>query len=62
MNFRNLPQKLIHTLREYKRVITVTRKPTIEELSRMSKISALGILLIGLIGFIIQVIFKGIVG
>ncbi|MBI5072749.1 protein translocase SEC61 complex subunit gamma [Candidatus Woesearchaeota archaeon] len=39
---------------EYKRVLTVTKKPTKEEFLTVVKISALGILVIGLIGFVIQ--------
>ncbi len=41
---------------EYKRVLTVTKKPTKEEFLTVVKISALGILAIGLIGFVIQMI------
>ena len=41
---------------ECKRVLKVTKKPTKEEFSVIVKISGLGILLIGLIGFILQMI------
>lgn len=41
---------------EYKRVLTVTKKPSKEEFITIVKVSALGILLIGLLGFIIQMI------
>ena len=41
---------------EYKRVLTVTKKPTKEEFITVVKISALGILVIGLIGFVIQMV------
>lgn len=35
------------------RVLKVARKPTAEEVKQVSKVSALGILIIGMIGFII---------
>jgi protein transport protein SEC61 subunit gamma-like protein len=41
---------------EYKRVITVTKKPTREEFITIVKVSGLGILVIGLLGFVIQMI------
>ncbi|MDD5181808.1 MAG: protein translocase SEC61 complex subunit gamma [Candidatus Nanoarchaeia archaeon] len=57
-----IPDKLRHWFSEYKRVIIVSRKPDIEELSKISKISGLGILAIGLLGFIIQLVFQLIKG
>ncbi|PIN79505.1 protein translocase SEC61 complex subunit gamma [Candidatus Woesearchaeota archaeon CG10_big_fil_rev_8_21_14_0_10_34_8] len=41
---------------EYKRILTVTKKPTKEEFLAIVKISGLGILAIGMVGFIIQMI------
>ena len=43
-------------LYEFKRVLRVARKPPREEYMQVSKITALGILLIGIIGFLIMVI------
>ena len=40
---------------ESKRVYKLTRKPTKNEFWTMAKVSAIGILVIGLIGFIIQI-------
>jgi len=54
--------RILHTLREYRRVIIVSRRPTIEELSKTSKIAAIGILIVGLIGFGIQTIFRLLLG
>jgi protein transport protein SEC61 subunit gamma-like protein len=48
--------KIQRLLLEYKRVITVTKKPTKEEFITIVKVSAFGILAIGLLGFIIQMI------
>jgi len=50
--------RLLKTLQEYKRIIKIARKPTKEEFERTLKITGLGVLLIGLVGFIIQVIFQ----
>jgi protein transport protein SEC61 subunit gamma-like protein len=55
-NFKELPQKIIHTLREYRRVILVSKKPDIDELSKISKVAGLGILIIGFLGFLLQAI------
>lgn len=62
MNLKAIPHKILHMFREYKRVIIVSRKPTIDELSRISKVAGIGVLLIGLMGFAIQMIFKAIMG
>lgn len=48
---------IIETYRKYKRVLQVARKPSKEEYIGASKISALGIAVIGLIGFVIFLIF-----
>lgn len=49
-------QKIKEFGKECIRVLKVTKKPTNEEFKTIVKVSGLGILLIGLIGFIIQVI------
>ena len=46
--------------KESRRVLTVTKKPTSEEFKVIVKISGLGILLIGLIGFLIFFAAQGI--
>lgn len=52
--------ELLLRLREFtlecKRVLRVTKKPTGEELRTTVKVSGIGILLIGLIGFLMQLI------
>ncbi|NOZ82185.1 MAG: protein translocase SEC61 complex subunit gamma [Candidatus Micrarchaeota archaeon] len=45
-------------LQEYRRVISVATKPTREEFISSVKITALGMLLIGLIGFVIYLLFN----
>ncbi len=49
--WRRLKSFLIQT----KRVLQVTRKPTAEEFKMISKITGLGIAVIGAIGFILQI-------
>ncbi|MBU0758554.1 MAG: protein translocase SEC61 complex subunit gamma [Nanoarchaeota archaeon] len=41
---------------ECRRVLKITKKPTNEEFVSIVKISALGILVIGLLGFLIQIL------
>lgn len=47
-------------VKESRRVLTVTKKPTADEFKTIVKISGLGILLIGLIGFLIFFAAQGI--
>jgi len=42
------------TLREWQRVLRVTKKPDKVEFKMIVKVSALGIAIIGLLGFVIQ--------
>jgi len=45
------------TFRKYRRVLRIARKPSKDEYIGASKICAIGILIIGLIGFVIFLIF-----
>lgn len=56
VNANSWTEKVKRWFMEYKRVLTVTKKPTKEEYITVVKISGLGILLIGLLGFIIQML------
>ena len=53
----NIKQKIL----EYRRVVEVARKPTKEEYLSSIKITAIGISLLGVIGFIIFIIYHLIV-
>ncbi|MBI4173864.1 MAG: protein translocase SEC61 complex subunit gamma [Candidatus Aenigmarchaeota archaeon] len=44
-------------LREYRRVLQIARKPTKDEFFASSKVTSIGIALIGLIGFLIFLAF-----
>jgi len=48
--------RLKHFYTQCVRVIKVTKKPTMLEFKTVVKVSALGIALIGIIGFIVQII------
>ena len=41
-----------------KRIFIVSKKPSWKEFSVMAKVTGLGILIVGIIGYIIEVIFK----
>jgi len=43
-------------VKECRRVLQVTRKPTMEEFKAITKVTALGMLVIGLLGFIITIL------
>ncbi len=45
------------TIRRYRRVLHIARKPSKDEFIASSKISAIGIALIGAVGFAIFVVF-----
>ena len=51
-------EKLKSFIGQCKRVWTVLKKPTRQEFMTISKISAIGILAMGLVGFLIGVIMK----
>ncbi|MEK6908567.1 MAG: protein translocase SEC61 complex subunit gamma [Nanoarchaeota archaeon] len=51
-------EKLKSFLSQCKRVWTVLKKPSKQEFLMISKISALGILAIGLVGFLISAIMR----
>ena len=43
---------------ECRRVLTVTKKPTKDELMNIVKVAGIGIALIGLIGFVLSIVNK----
>ncbi|MDY6771441.1 MAG: protein translocase SEC61 complex subunit gamma [Candidatus Nanohaloarchaea archaeon] len=52
----NIISRLRSELKQYIRVLKITKKPDREEFLMSAKITGLGILLIGLIGFVIYLI------
>jgi len=49
-------QWIANKLKEYKRVLLITKKPDMEEFKTTVKASALGMTIIGVVGFIIAII------
>lgn len=49
-------KKMARFVKECKRVLKVTKKPNMEEFKTIVKVSGLGIAIVGLIGFFIQII------
>jgi len=52
------PNKLKLKLKEYGRVLKITRKPTTPEFKAIVKASGIGILVVGAIGFLIHMIVQ----
>jgi protein transport protein SEC61 subunit gamma and related proteins len=46
-------QKLVSLFNQYKRVWRLLKKPSMEEFKTISKVTAIGILIIGALGFLI---------
>ena len=58
MKFKDIIVKLKSFLIECKRVWTVTRKPNKEEFKVIMKVTSIGILVIGAIGFLINMLWQ----
>ncbi|MBT5023591.1 protein translocase SEC61 complex subunit gamma [Candidatus Woesearchaeota archaeon] len=56
MNVKTWIPKIKEFFRENKRVLKVTKKPSKEEFKTIVKVSGLGMILIGLVGFLIVMI------
>lgn len=56
VNFNSIVVSLKSFARECMRVLKVTKKPTNEEFKTIVKVSGAGMILIGLMGFILQMI------
>ncbi len=46
-------------LRNYRRILQIARKPGREEFTTSTKITSLGLVIIGLIGFLVFLLFVG---
>ena len=51
-------KKVKQQLKQYKRVLLVTKKPDLMEFTQIVKITGLGIIIIGSIGLIVQILFS----
>jgi protein translocase SEC61 complex gamma subunit len=50
-------KKIIEKINDYKRVLSVAEKPTVEELKEIIKICGIGMIILGAIGLIFYIIF-----
>jgi len=57
LNWKELLTKIKLELSQYKRVMKKAKKPSKQEFIDIVKISALGMVLIGIAGFVIQTLF-----
>jgi len=62
MNISELLVKLKTFILECKRVFLVTKKPSKQEFTSIAKVTGIGILIIGLLGFVIFMIWQMIKG
>jgi len=49
-------ENITNSLKQYVRILQLTRKPSTEEFLTISKVAGAGILLIGIIGFVVYLI------
>jgi protein transport protein SEC61 subunit gamma-like protein len=49
-------ENITNSLKQYVRILQLTRKPSMDEFLTISKVAGAGILLIGIIGFVVYLI------
>ncbi len=50
-------KKIADLLQDYKRVLSVARKPTTDDMKEIIRICGLGVLIIGMMGFVFFLVF-----
>jgi len=55
-NIKNIKEKILYAFSETNRILKLTRKPKRKEYDNVAKITGIGIIIIGLLGFIIFLI------
>jgi len=58
MNFKNIPRKLASFTEQSKRVWQITRKPSMQEFKIVAAVSAIGIGIVGLLGFLLYALWQ----
>ncbi|MBS3061329.1 MAG: protein translocase SEC61 complex subunit gamma [Candidatus Diapherotrites archaeon] len=53
----NIGESIQDFIESTKRILTVSKKPTATEYNEMAKVTGVGIVLIGVIGFIVLMVF-----
>ncbi|HTY91223.1 MAG TPA: protein translocase SEC61 complex subunit gamma [Methanocella sp.] len=49
-------ERITDSIKQYVRILKLTRKPSMDEFLTISKVAGIGIILIGIIGFIIYLL------
>ncbi len=62
MNLKNIPAKLRSFTEQSKRVWQITRKPSMQEFKIVAAVSAIGMGIIGLLGFLLYALWQPLVG
>jgi protein transport protein SEC61 subunit gamma-like protein len=58
LNLKEIPAKIDNAIKETRRILRLTRKPRGTEFNETAKITGLGMVLIGALGFILFIIFQ----
>jgi|WetSurMetagenome_2_1015567.scaffolds.fasta_scaffold31670_2 protein transport protein SEC61 subunit gamma and related proteins len=58
LNLKEIPAKIDNAIKETRRILRLTRKPRGTEFNETAKITGLGMVLIGALGFILFTIFQ----
>jgi protein transport protein SEC61 subunit gamma and related proteins len=58
LNLNEIPAKIDNAIKETRRILRLTRKPRGTEFNETAKITGLGMVLIGALGFILFTIFQ----
>ena len=58
LNLKEIPAKIDNAIKETRRILRLTRKPRASEFNETAKITGLGMVLIGTLGFVIFTIFQ----
>lgn len=56
LSVKNIKEKILYAISETRRILILTRKPRRKEYDNVAKITGIGIIIIGLLGFIIFLI------
>ncbi len=58
LNLKTIPAKIDNAIKETRRILRLTRKPRGSEYNETAKITGLGMVLIGALGFVLFTLFQ----
>lgn len=58
INLKTIPSKIDNAIKETRRILRLTRKPRGSEYNETAKITGLGMILIGALGFVLFTLFQ----